>query len=146
MRTDTKIISKEHKIIEDKTYFFIKLFLFIITFSLTFTYLYLQKITYFYFDSCNYWNISQNFLDVNFNFSFLNFFDNLRGYSFPFIIFCVRVISDFLKIDNILAFNIYSSLLFSLITCLLLPLFFEKIFNLKFNIISNKALYSVIAT
>lgn len=115
---------------------FEKIIFFILSFILIYIYIASKKIDYYYFDSFHYWHLSKKFINEGGNFSFLNFFDDYRGYFYPFILFLLRLVGSIIKIDGAIALNIFNALIFSIISAILTPYIFEKLFNIKFNLLS----------
>ena len=71
-------------------------------------------------DSLYYWNLSTSFT-ANENFSLSNFHDDLRGYVFPFLLFILKTLAVFIRIDEKTFFYICSSLFFTTLSVYILP-------------------------
>ena len=88
--------------------YIIKIILFILSFFTIFIFIKLTSNSQFYFDSKDYWELSYKFFDSNNHFSFLNFFDQRRGYLFPLILLLVRFFGSLLGIREINSVFIFS--------------------------------------
>lgn len=113
---------------------FIKITFFLISFA--FIFFYLKNSKYFgliNFDAEHYWRLSETFLDKNGNFSFINFFDNIRGYAYPFMLFIIKLVAKIINVNQFLILVLFNSFIFCLITTVLIPKIAELCFNIKVN-------------
>jgi hypothetical protein len=81
-------------------------------------------------DSAYYWSLSNSFI-LNESFSLFNFNNDLRGYSFPFLLFILKTLAVFLRTDAKTFFYIFSSLFFTILSIYILPWFTNTLFSWK---------------
>ena len=91
----------------------------------------LQRTQYpFVYDSYNYWDLASSF-NSNGHFSFTNYSNGLRGYSFPFLLFLLQSQADLLGFSAKILYAIYSALFFSIFAMYISPWFFRVVFQWK---------------
>lgn len=90
-------------------------------------------------DAQTYWESAKNYIDSQ-GFAFENFDFPVRGYLYPFILFIIQRIGNFLNIDPTYIFWVVMSIFYMLLICLIIPRLFEKIFKIK---IKNYVLFVV---
>ena len=100
----------------------------------------LSKADKFYFDSEAYWFFSFHFGTFS-EFSFLNYYDALRGYSFPLFLWLIRSIAALLSLDEATFFFHVSAIIFVLTTSVLPFLLFRKITENNLSLLQLCAIF-----
>lgn len=81
-----------------------------------------------YGDAANYWQLAGTFV-TNGRFAFGGYVDSLRGYSVPFLLFCVQGAARAIGVDAIPVFRTASALAGAATFAIVLPSFFTRLFG-----------------
>ena len=92
----------------------------------------------FYFDSGNYWGLSDNFIKQGV-FFLVNFDNVLRGYLFPLIIFAVKRSASLVGISDYIGYEVIMSLVYAIFLAVGVPGLIQLLFHKKVGILQSIA-------
>jgi hypothetical protein len=118
------------KFVSHKSLSFFTVFFFLLI------YLFVKDVTEFYHDAKGYWEYGRTFVR-NGEFHIANYNYPMRGYLLPFICYIIQTIAQFLSVSEYIIFRVICAIFSAYSLTNIIPNFFSKLFNLKFQYLSR---------